>query len=176
LEDTNATLIFTYFPPNTFQGRAGDFMVHWYSSVLHGLEEKPLWPPNPNQATYRFAWMRSFHDQVSITMDVKPEGDGQLRLHVYRRAAQQVASSAQSLSKEQVGRVVSLIEQADFWKMTTEGEEPQGLDGAEWVLEGAQAGQYHVVTRWDASGTPFGKALLELLQLSNYNPPKDEIY
>ena len=176
LEDTNATLIFTYFPPNTFQGRAGDFMVQWYSSVLYGLEEKPLWPPNPKQVTYRFTWMRSFHDQVSITMDVQPKGDGQLGLHIFHRVPQQLESSAQSLSKEQVGRVVSLIEGANFWKMTTEGEGPQGMDGAEWVLEGVQDGQYHMVTRWDASGTPFGKALLELLQLSNYNPPKSEIY
>lgn len=176
LEDTNATLIFTYFPPNTFQGRAGDFMVHWYSSVLYALDEKPLWPPNPEQATYRFTWMRSFHDQVSITMGVQRDGDGQLRLHIYRRVPQQLESSAQSLSKEQVERVVSLIEEANFWKMTTEGDGPQGMDGAEWVLEGVQGGQYHVVTRWDASGTPFGKALLELLQLSNYNPPKNEIY
>ena len=176
LEDTNATLIFTYFPPNTFHGRAGDFMVHWYSSVLYGLEEKPLWPPNPKQVTYRFAWMRSFHDQVSITMDVQPKGDGQLGLHIYRRVPQHLESSTQTLNKEQVARVVSLIEEANFWKMTTEGEGPQGTDGAEWVLEGVQGGRYHVVTRWDASGTPFGKALLELLQLSNYKPPKDEIY
>jgi len=176
LEDTNATLIFTYFPPNTFHGRAGDFMVHWYSSVLYGLEEKPLWPPNPKQVTYRFAWIRSFHDQVSITMDVQPKGDGQLGLHIYRRVPQHLESSTQTLNKEQVGRVVSLIEEANFWKMTTEGEGPQGTDGAEWVLEGVQGGRYHVVTRWDASGTPFGKALLELLQLSNYKPPKDEIY
>ena len=176
LEDTNATLIFTYFPPNTFHGRAGDFMVHWYSSVLYGLEEKPLWPPNPKQVTYRFAWMRSFHDQVSITMDVQPKGDGQLRLHIYHRVPQHLESSTQTLNKEQVGRVVSLIEEANFWKMTTEGKGPQGMDGAEWVLEGVQDGQYHIVTRWDASGTPFGKALLELLQLSNYNPPKNEIY
>jgi hypothetical protein len=176
LEDTNATLIFTYFPPNTFQGRAGDFMVQWYSSVLYALDEKPLWPPNPKQATYRFTWMRSFHDQVSITMDVQRDGDGQLRLHIYRRVPRQLESSAKSLSKEQVGRVVSLIEDANFWKMTTEGDGPQGMDGAEWVLEGVQGGQYHVVTRWDASRTPFGKALLELLQLANYNPPRKEIY
>ena len=176
LEDANATLIFTYFPPNTFQGGAGDFRVQWYSSVLYGLDEKPLWPPNPKLVTYRFTWMRSFHDQVSITMDVQPEGDGHLRLHIFHRASQQLESSAQSLSKEQVGRAVSLIEGANFWKMPTEGNGPQGMDGAEWVLEGVQGGQYHVVTRWDAGGTPFGKALLELLQLSNYNPPKNEIY
>jgi len=54
LEDTNATLIFRYFPPNTFQSRAGDFMVQWYSSVLYGLEEKPLWPAESKVVTYRF--------------------------------------------------------------------------------------------------------------------------
>ena len=175
LEDTNATLIFTYFPPNTFQSRAGDFMVQWYSSVLYGLGEKPLWPADPKQVTYRFVWMRSFHDQLSITMEVQPDGDGQIRLQVFRRAPQNLESRTQSLSKQQVRGVLALIEEASFWKMTTQGG-PQGLDGAEWVLEGVQGGQYHIVTRWDASTTAFGKPLLELLRLSNYNPPKDEIY
>jgi len=175
LEDTNATLIFKYFPPNTFQSRAGEFMVQWYSSVLYGLEEKPLWPADPKQVNYRFVWMRSFHDQVSITMNVQPEGDGQLRLQIYRQISQQLESRTQSLSKQQVREVLALIEEASFWKMATEGG-PRGCDGAEWVLEGVQGGHYHIVTRWDASGTTFGKVLLELLRLSNYNPPKNETY
>ena len=176
LEAANATQILTYFPPNTFQSQAGNFMVEWYSSVLYGLGEKPLWPADPKQVTYRFVWMRSFHDQVSITMAVQPEGDSQIRLQVYRRVPQQLESRMQSLSKDQVREVIALIEAANFWKMTTEGEGPRGTDGAEWVLEGVQGGQYHIVTRWDASGTVFGKALLKLLRLSNYNPPQNEIY
>jgi len=175
LEDTNATLIFTYFPPNTFPSRAGDFMVKWYSSVLYGLEEKPLWPADPKRITYRFLWMRSFHDQLSITIEVQPEGDGLLRLQIFRRVSQHLESRTQMLSKQQVQAVLALIEEASFWKMTAEGGR-QGLDGAEWVLEGVQGGEYHVVTRWDAKDTAFGKALLELLRLSNYNPPTDEVY
>lgn len=176
LEDANATLIFTYFPPNVFQSRAGAFMVHWYSSVLYKLNEKPLWPPDPGQVIYRFIWMRSFHDQVSIMMRVLPEGDGLLRLQIYKRVPQQLETRTQSLSKEQADRVLSLIKDAGFWEMTTEGEGPQGTDGAEWVLEGVQDGKYHIATRWNASGTAYGKALLELLRLSNYNPPNNEVY
>ena len=40
---------------------------------------------DPEQVIYRFIWMRSFHDQVSVMMHVLPEGNGQLRLQVYRR-------------------------------------------------------------------------------------------
>lgn len=173
LEDTNATLIFTYFPPNTFQASGGDFMVQWYSSVLYALDEKPLWPPDPKNVTYRFIWMRSFHDQVSITMYVQPDGSGQLRLQALGRIPRKLESRTESLNKEQVQGVLALIEKAEFWKMETEGG-PHGNDGAEWVLEGVQAGQYHIVTRWDARNTGFGKALLEMLRLSNYKT--DEIY
>jgi hypothetical protein len=176
LESTNATLIFKYFPPNTFQNRGGDFMVEWYSSVLYGLEEKPLWPADPEQMIYRFVWMRSFHDQVSITLQVQPEGSGQLRLQIYKRVPGQLVSETQSLTKEQVRKVLTLIEEANFWRMTTEGDGPEGEDGAEWVLEGVQGGKYHIVTRWNAKRTVFGEALLELIRLSNYNPPKNEIY
>jgi hypothetical protein len=175
LEVTNATLIFTFFPPNTFQAIAGDFTVQWYSSVLYGLGEKPLWPADPKQMTYRFLWIRSFHDPVSISMYVEPEGSGQLRLQVFRPVPRQLESRTQPLTKEQVEKALALINGASFWKMTTEGGS-HGLDGAEWVLEGVEGGQYHIVTRWDASSTDFGKALLDLLQLSGYNPPKSEIY
>ena len=176
LESANATLIYTYFPPKTFQSGAGDFMVQWYSSVLYGLGEKPLWPADPKQMTYRFVWMRSFHDQVSITMTVQPEGDGQIRLQIYKRIPQQLESRVLSLSKDQVREVIALIDEANFWKMTTEGNGPQGTDGAEWVLEGVHSGEYHIVTRRDASGTVFGKALWKLLRLSDYNTPQNEIY
>lgn len=175
LEDTNATLIVTYFPPNTFVSPGGDFMVHWYSSVFYELGEKPLWPANPKKVTYRFVWIRSFHDPVSITMDVQPEGTGQLYLHINGLIPRELESKSQSLTKEQVERVLALINGTSFWKMTTKGG-PQGNDGAEWVLEGIQGGRYHVVTRWNASGTVFGKALLEFLRLSNYYSPENEIY
>ena len=176
LETSNATQIFTYFPPKTFQSGAGDFVVQWYSSVLYELNEKPLWPPDPAQTTYRFLWMRSFHDQVTITMTVQPDGQGQLRLNVYQRLKQQLQSSTQPLTKEQVSEVLALIQKATFWTMTTRSEDLGGNDGAEWVLEGVQGGQYHLVTRWSAGGTAFGQALMELLRLSNYNPPANEIY
>jgi len=173
LEDTNATLIFTYFPPNTFQASGGDFMAQWYSSVLYALDEKPLWPADPKNVTYRFIWMRSFHDQVSITMYVQPEGSGQIRLQILGRIPRKLESRTESLSKGQAQGVLALIEKAEFWKLETEGG-PHGCDGAEWVLEGVRAGQYHIVTRWDARNTAFGKALLEMLRLSN--DKTDEIY
>jgi hypothetical protein len=176
LESAHATMIYTYFPPKTFSSGSGDSMVQWYSSVLYGLGEKPLWPADPNQITYRFVWMRSFHDQVSITMSVQPDGDGLLRLQIYKSISQQLESRMLSLSKDQVREVIALINDANFWKMTTDDNGPQGSDGAEWVLEGVHDGQYHIVTRWDARETAFGKALLKLLQLSNYNPPQNEIY
>jgi len=175
LENTNATLIVTSFPPNTFKSSGGHFTVQWYSSVLYTLGEKALWPADSKLMAYRFVWMRSFHDQVSITMYARPESGGQLRLQIYRRVPGRLESRTQALTKEQVRQVLALIKEANFWNMTTEGG-PQGNDGAEWVLEGVQGGQYHIVTRWDASGTVFGKPLLELVRLSNYNPPKNEVY
>jgi len=175
LEDTNATLLVTYFPQNAFASPGGDFMVQWYSGVFYELGEKPLWPANPKQVTYRFVWIRSFHDPVSITMDVQPGGTGQLHLHINGLVPRELESKTQALSKQQAQEVLELIDRAGFWNMATEGG-PHGNDGAEWILEGVQGGQYHVVTRWDASGTAFGKALLELIRLSNYNPPKNEIY
>ena len=109
-------------------------------------------------------------------MQIEPDGNGQLRQQILEGVPRQLKSKIYPLSKDQVQKVLSHIADANFWNMTTEGTGPQGMDGAEWVLEGVDHGQYHIVTRWDASGTVFGKALLEFLQLSGYNPPKNEIY
>jgi hypothetical protein len=49
----------------------------------------------------------------------------------------------------------------DFWKEPTEVDS-RGCDGSEWVLEGAAAGKYHVVDRWEGGSLrPLGEYLLK---------------
>jgi hypothetical protein len=175
LESANVSLVAKYFPPKTFTGGAADFVVQWYASALYLLDERPLWPPSPDKTVYRFTWLRSFHDLVSIAFTVFPDGSGQIRTRVLKRDAWNPQSKLTDVTAADVSRVEALIATAEFWQMTTEGGS-SGCDGAEWILEGTQRGLYHIVSRWDARKTPFGKAALALVQLAGYKVPDAELY
>ena len=135
LEDTKRNADIHVFPAEYFPSIRGRF----YGAVVF---ERPLrtgreaaLASRSKSVTYRFIWMRSFHDQVSIIMNVQPGGSGQLRLQALGRIPRKLESRTESLSKEQVQGVLALIEKAEFWNMETEGG-PHGNDGAEWVWRG----------------------------------------
>jgi hypothetical protein len=65
------------------------------------------------------------------------------------------------------------LEKADFWNMTP-NELPRGLDGANWIIEGAKKGKYHIVDRWSPEDGPFREAALYLINLSKLKI--DKIY
>jgi len=44
----------------------------------------------------------------------------------------------------------NLLNQIDFWNMET-NKRVMGFDGAQWILEGKNDFQYHVVDRWSPS-------------------------
>jgi hypothetical protein len=175
LEGANVSLVATYFPPKTFTGGAGDFVVQWYGSSLYLLDEKPLWPASPDKTVYRFTWLRSFRELVSITLTNLPDGSGRIRTQVLKRSAWSPQSKSTGVAAADVIRIEALIETAAYWQMTTEGGS-SGCDGAEWILEGNRHGLYHIVSRWDARKTPLGRAALALIQLSGYTAPDDEVY
>jgi hypothetical protein len=64
-----------------------------------------------------------------------------------------------------------------FWKMPTRPPEPElGLDGAQWIIEGRRAAQYHVVDRWTPKKGSYRDAGLHFLQLSGLSVPEKELY
>lgn len=51
------------------------------------------------------------------------------------------------VTPEKMATFSTALAKADFWNM--EPDKPsRGLDGAEWILEGVQNGDYHIVVRW----------------------------
>ena len=58
-----------FFPPGLDRVR-----TRWFSKFLCAFEEDPLWPPRKNGETYRFMWLRSFHEPILARLDI---GDGQ---------------------------------------------------------------------------------------------------
>jgi hypothetical protein len=149
LETNNASLFLSYFPPQTFTSGAANFQVFWYSRDLYSMAEKPLWPPSSStQTTYRFTHLGAFTGPKTVSLTILPDGTGSVRFKAMdvSHGALRLDESA-AVTPEDTSRFLSLVKQSDFWNMASE-QPSRGLDGADWILEGVQGGEYHVVVRW----------------------------
>jgi hypothetical protein len=74
-----------------------------------------------------------------------------------------------SLSSEQVQEFLELIELINYWEMPGSDHSNIGFDGAQWILEGARDGEYHVVDRWSPEHGEYRTTCLQLLEWSGLN-------
>lgn len=176
VESNNASLFLDYFPAGTFTSRASNFTIYSYSRDLYALGEKPLRSSaQTNEITYRFTHLGAFSGPRSITLTVMPEGTGEIVMKSASEARSEVTILGPlSISRAQVSRFVEKLQQADFWHLPSEVPS-RGLDGAEWILEGMQGGEYHVAARWcpgiegrSAHELDFADATRFLFELAGY--------
>ncbi len=176
LEKNNAQFVVTYFPPQIFTGRAADFEVHWFSSDMYALGETPLWPPSSGgPTTYRFTYLPAFTGPSVLTLTVQQDGTGQITMKTGdgERKTTHLDESAQ-IPSDRVTKFFTRLDQAHFWTMPT-ALPSTGFDGAEWILEGVQDGNYRVVARWcpdvdrkSADEAPFADAIRFLFELAGH--------
>jgi len=129
---------------------------------------------------YRFLWLRTFHQPIAIRLTIRLDGTGFLSGKVtngkrgYEPGALTLTNSVE-VPKPEVQQFLDLVYKTEFWTSQTEETTP-GVDGAEWILEGAQSGNYHVVERWNPEKDDYSRACLYLLGLSKISVPATEIY
>jgi hypothetical protein len=173
-----------YFPANVFSADPGtaNFESRWYSMHLRAMHEPSLLDiaKDKSALNYRFVWLRSFHHPIVVRLVVDEDGIG--RLTAIEMTGQGgfgpgVVAKKQTLdvSKEDVAYFQSLIKAIAYWTMPTEAG-PVGNDGAQWILEGVQSGQYHVVVRWNPEAGPYREVCLYMLKLSRIEVNPKQIY
>jgi hypothetical protein len=174
LNRNNASFFVTYFPPQTFTGRASDLEIHWYSSDMYALGESPLWPPSSNrETTYRLTYLPAFTGPTVLTLTVQPDGTGRITMKTVdeEREATKLDES-NPIPDDRILGFLGRLDQAHFWAMPADLPRT-GLDGADWILEGVRDGNYHVVVRWCpdidrqcADEAPFAEAARLLFELA----------
>jgi hypothetical protein len=149
VQSNNASLFLDYFPAGTFTGPAANFTVYWFSRDLYTIGEMPLpSAAQTNEIIYRFTYLGAFSGPRGVTLTVMPDGTGRIVMKSANEARNEVTTvSSLSVSQAQVSRFVDKLQHADFWHLPPEVPS-SGLDGAEWILEGVQGGEYHVAVRW----------------------------
>jgi hypothetical protein len=164
-----------YFPP--------DFPANWYTQHLSALNESSLWESSQTQKTqsYRFLWLRTFHHPIVVRIDVNANGTSLLTTKMTSGAGgykpgKLILNERRTLTSEQTNWFLGKIEVHNFWKLPSI-QEDRGVDGAQWIIEGARNGTYHIVDRWSPEdGEIRALGLLMLNDLPKMKLAAKEVY
>lgn len=174
-----------YFPVGSFPGSPSDFdgdlfVRRWYSQHLAAMEEPSLsCGPSSDDETYRFVWLRTFHNPVAVRAFRRGQHFGLEAVILNGAGGYEPGFVSNRVSKEltpaQWRRLLSALDEAQFWQATTTVDDIVGNDGAQWIIEARREGQYHFVDRWSgATGVetlkPVGELFLELAALGELGP------
>jgi hypothetical protein len=129
---------------------------------------------------YRFLWLRTFHGPIAIRLIIHVDGTGTLTGKMTNgkggyNAGNLTLNESHDLTKAQIAEFLGLLRTAAFWSLPSE-DETGGLDGAQWVLEGAEKGRYHIVDRWSPTNSDFEQLCLFLFEQSRIRLEAKEIY
>ena len=167
-----------YFPEDTFD----DFTINWYSQQLSALDEPPIHNQKSDvtKRIYRFIWLRTFHHPISLRIEISDKEHAVLYVKETDGAGGYEPGKIKTkdekrLSKVEVRKFLETIAENNFWLLPKTGGE-EGLDGAQWIIEGMSDGKYHVVERWSPDEGNVREIGLYFLKMSALNLNNDEIY
>jgi hypothetical protein len=174
-----------YFPVGAFSaGRADDnFLDRWYTDRFRALEEPSLLTTacGDSETVYRFTWLRTRHHPIAVRITVRANGTGTLTSKMTDGAAgywsgKLIANATRDVDATEIQHVLELIDAMGFWQMLAR-DEVEGMDGAQWILEGCSHGTYHVIHRWSPTkGLLRELGLYLVLTLSKFDCPAEVIY
>lgn len=158
----------------------GKSYIEWYSKHLKALQEPILFNQSTEKQIFRFTWLRSFHNPIAIRLE-KRNDNVILYWKLCNGAGgyepgELIINRSKELSSKEWNEFNSMIKQSSFWTSKSVVNEILGTDGAQWILEGINMGNYQVVDRWTPSENDFKKCCLYLLNMTDLNIPKREIY
>ncbi len=146
--------------------------VAQYSSFLAEVEETPLWKAAKDEHAelFRFSYIRSFDAPICVRVQFDRDGSGHLVVKMLNKegsywSAQMFRTATRDLPQQEIDEFRRELANADFWTLPV-WERVLGLDGAEWIIEGATPDEYHVVTRWSPQDGPVRAIGLMMLKFS----------
>lgn len=147
-----------YFPVGLFSEdpELSEWTARRYARDLRALGEPSLWKTTmkPGWTVFRFTVIPSRGSGFMLRLMVEPEGDATLVVKSKARGegaeTNSVRQQSTAVGREQVNQFVELLDQANFWELST-AKLAAGVDGQEWLLEGGRRGEYHAVERWDGA-------------------------
>lgn len=156
------------------------FVNSWYSGQLRAMSEPILYKDYSTDTSYRFTWLRTFHNPIAVRIDNKKglillswkvcEGAGGYD------AGKIIVDKQKKIPEANWLEFQKMISQIDFWSMPSTSNEILGTDGAQWILEGINKGKYHVTDRWTPRGSDYAKCCEYLIELTDIKVKEKEKY
>lgn len=155
-----------YFPANF-----DSFNNEWYSEHLFAMREPILFFDSSQTEIYRFVWLRTFHNPISIRIE-KQQNICLLTWKLCNGAGGYEPGQLTIAKQKQIDNAIwekfkTLLTQIDFWNLDTEEKEIMGLDGSQWILEGKKGEKYHVVDRWSPKNDKYSQCCDFLIKLTD---------
>lgn len=174
-----------YFPANKFlsdTSQLDKFRNIWYSKMLFALHEPTLFNNLDSFEVFRFTWLRTFHNPISIRVN-KNRDQCILTLKIAEGSSgyevgKLIKDTSFFITINEWKGLVSRISETNFWNLKFFMDDG-GKDGSEWILEGKNKDKYHFVSRWTPNVTrykEFKDCCDYLIQLSNLQLTDKENY
>jgi hypothetical protein len=173
------------FPSEAANLKSDQITRNAVSAELRAMDEPSLFEISQKQdcEIYRFLWLRTFHQPISIRMTINPDGSGDLVAKVMSGrsgydSGYLITNAESHLVPVEIRLFNEKLLKADFWTLSTRRlKDIYGRDGATWILEGTKHKTYHVVDRWSPHDGSYRDACLYLtLGLAKLKIPDREIY
>jgi len=158
----------------------------WYSQELSTLREPSVWRisrERPDAEIYRFLWLRSFHAPISVRLTISKDGTALLiskegTFHGATESGKLARVRQKVMTREQVKKFLDAVQTVHFWSIRTPSSDPDGTDGAQWVVEGVRQGQYKIVDVFCAPANDPIRSLGMMLvfDLAGIKVPPNSIY
>ena len=134
------------------------------------MKEPILFNDRVNRETYRLMWLRSFNDPVVVRIEKNNE-DYMLYWKIRCDSCENnrlTLNNSRIISKREWNSFKWQLQKTFYWRMWSKIPSLAiGLDGSEWILEGSNKNNYHVVDRWSPDNTSYRKCCTYLLQMTD---------
>lgn len=175
------------FPPSLFQAAVAcpgserkasvlsGFEVRWFSKHWRAAGEPSIYSASkavatPGTATYRFTWLRSFHHPIMVRIETDRAGEMELFAEELSGAGGYEPGGIKRrlhrrLSPAEKAMVHAIFSQPDVF--AGPGSEcSSGMDGAQWIVEARDGGDYRFINAWTPEAGPVRDLGLALLRLT----------
>ncbi len=151
----------------------------WYSNSLSSFKEPSLYNYKGYDEIYRFTWLRSFHNPVTIRFQKACNNFILTTKEIIDNNGYSpdkiIVNTTQYLTGSEWNKWESRLSSINFWNLPVLDPEPRPMDGAEWIIEANLKGKYRFTTR-TMSDYAYRECCKYLLFLSKLKIPEEDIY
>jgi hypothetical protein len=143
-----------------------------YEKFLQAMKEPFLWEFGAESSVtrmYRLVYLRSFHRPVTVRLEILEDGSGRVVGKIASglggyKPGKLKRTKTTLVSGQEVDAFLSIVNADGFWSIGP--LKTLGLDGATWILQGADHGMLYTRERWSPKAGAFRKAAELLLEYS----------